>query len=150
MAELGTVKPQPADGHAARVARVEHARPEYARSSTSAPSQRSSVRAVFYVQLGAGGKSRVRVDGRERHGPRQLTAKSGSATVTIGRRHPSSPVQSPGPGRRWDVRGCKKRPSPSAHDAAYWCEQDASQYGYLQANAARLTSCPAATTRLAR
>jgi len=147
----GTVNLTALLGTAARV-RVEQAGPEYAAFQyIGAFPNDSSVRAVFYVQLWAGGKYRVRVAVENGTAPASSTAKSGSATVTIAGATQFSGAVSMPQGVRWDVSGSNSTAITVAHDAAYLrASKLVPNYGYLQANAATLAALSSSYTPMAR
>jgi hypothetical protein len=101
----GTVELAALLGTSARVL-TEQAGPQYAvfQYIANFPSD-SVLRAVFYVQLWAGGRYRVRIGVENGIAPATSGSKSGTATVTIGGVQRFSAAVSMPQGTRWDVVG---------------------------------------------
>jgi hypothetical protein len=136
---------------AARV-RVEQAGPEYAAFQyiASFPND-ASVRAVFYVQLWAGGKYRVRV--AVENGTAQATtgSKSGTASVSIAGASRFSGSVSMADAVRWDAVGSNTTDVAVSHNAAYLrATKLVPNYGYTQASAATFSGLAANYTPMSR
>lgn len=131
---------------------TEHAGPEYAAFQYIAPfPNEASLRAVFYVQLYAGGSYRVRV--AVENGTSQVTSssKSGAASVSVaGTTRFSGAVTMP-EGTRWDAVGGTAPAITVAHDAAYLrATRLVPNYGYTQPSAQRLSVLLTAYTPMSR
>jgi len=132
--------------------RAEHIGPAYASFQyiTSFPNE-ASLRAVFYVQLWAGGKYRVRVAVENGTAPSTSSSKSGTATVTIaGVQQFNGSVSMP-QGVRWDAVGSNAPEVAVQHDAAYLRSTKLlPNYGYTQPASSTLTALPTSYTPMAK
>ncbi len=101
----------------------------------------ASVRAVFYVQLWAGGQYRVRVSVENGSAASTSSAKSGNATVSIaGAQRFSASVSMP-KGTRWDVAAASFAEAGVTHDPAYLrASRLVPNYGYTNPTNATLNA----------
>ena len=132
--------------------RTEHAGPSYASFQyiASFPND-ASLRAVFYVQLWAGGKYRVRVAVENGSALVTSSAKSGTATVSIAGALQFSGAVSMPQGVRWDVAGSNAPEVAVSHDAAYLRSTKLlPNYGYTQPSDSMLSSLTASYTPMSR
>jgi hypothetical protein len=130
---------------------IENAGPQYAAFQYVAPFPNdSSLRAVFYVQLWAGGPYRVRVAVENGTAVSTSSSKSGNATVTIaGVQRLSANVSMPG-GTRWDVVAASFQESSVRHDPAYLrASRLVPNYGYTSPSDATLDDLNKAYTPMA-
>jgi hypothetical protein len=131
---------------------TEHAGPEYAAFQYIAPfPNEASLRAVFYVQLYAGGNYRVRVAVENGTSQVSSSSKSGTAAVSVaGTARFSGAVAMP-EGTRWDAVGATAPAITVAHDAAYLrASRLVPNYGYTQPSAQRLSALLTAYTPMSR
>jgi len=109
----------------------------------------SSVRAVFYVQLWAGGSYRVRVAVEIGTAPSSGSAKSGTATVTIAGVVRFSGSVSMSAGTRWDAVGANFAMPDVLHDVTYLrATKLVPNFGYTSPSATALNALPTAYTPL--
>ena len=132
--------------------RTEQAGPEYAAFQyISAFPNDASVRAVFYVQLWAGGKYRVRVAVENGTAQATTSAKSGTATVTVAGSTRFSGAVSMADAQRWDAVGSNTADVAVSHNAGYLrATRLVPNYGYTQASAATLSALSASYTPMSR
>lgn len=133
-------------------ARVEHAGPEYAAFQYIGVFPNDpSVRAVFYVQLWAGGMYRVRVVIENGTALATSTGKVGIATVTIaGVQQYSGSVAMPD-GTRWDVVAANAPGVTATHNAAYLrASKLLPNYGYTSPSSSALSGLTSAYAPMAR
>ena len=135
----GTVTLGPLLGTSARVL-TEHAGPQYAAFQYIAnfPND-ASVRAIFYVQLWAGGHYRIRVAVENGSAGSASSAKSGTATVSIaGMQRLAAAVSMP-QYTRWDAIGASFDEAAAAHDPVYLrASKLVPNYGYTNPSEATL------------
>ena len=128
-------------GTSARVL-IEHAGAEYAAFQYVAPfPSGSGLRAVFYVQLWAGGSYRVRVAIENGTAPATSATKSGNAIVSVAGATVFSGSVSMPQGVRWDAVGSSTTMAMATHDAAYLrASRLVPNYGFRNPAASALTA----------